>query len=172
MASCSLSPAPAIEESMHDHHRAVCILQHALRVRAQHPAMQDGMAALAHHNKTGLNRVCPVKNLLRRMTHDDIRFQLDSLLLGAFADRHKTAFVALAPFIQNGVEFIGEIAEGRSSCGTKVYPLALTITVVSCISIRPEPMRFSSSGRIASVFSRDSMNSIRMGRWSEIRSEE
>jgi predicted HD phosphohydrolase len=36
--------------SMDDHHRAVRIPQNALRVRAQHPAMKDGVAALAHHN--------------------------------------------------------------------------------------------------------------------------
>ena len=41
-------------------------------------------------------------------------------------------------------------------------------SMVSCTSIRPEPARFSSSGRIASTFSRVSMNSTLMGRWSEI----
>ena len=45
-----------------------------------------------------------MKNLFRRMTHHDIRFQIDSLLLGAFTDGDETALVALAPFVENGVK--------------------------------------------------------------------
>ena len=66
--------------------------------------MQDGVAALAHHNEAGLDGVRPVNDLLRRMAHDDIRFEFDSLLLGAFADRDETSLIALAPFFKNRVE--------------------------------------------------------------------
>jgi len=57
----------------------------ALRVRAQHPAMEDRMAALSHDDEAGLNGVCPVNDLLRGMAEDDIHFEFNVLLLGAFA---------------------------------------------------------------------------------------
>ena len=66
--------------------------------------MQDGVAALARHNQACLDGVGAVKNLFRRMTHHDIRFQIDPLLLGAFADGDETSLVALALFIENRVE--------------------------------------------------------------------
>lgn len=44
-----------------------------------------------------------------------------------------------------------------------VQSRAGTTTFVSCTSINPLPVRFSSSGKIESTFSRVSMNSILMG---------
>src|ERR1039458_4798597 len=89
---------------MHDHHWTMGILENALRVRAQHPAMKDGVAALAHHNETGLDGVRPVKDLFRRMAHDDIGFEFNLLLPGALADRSETALIALTPVIEDRVE--------------------------------------------------------------------
>ena len=64
---------------MDDHHRAVRIPQHALGIRAQHPAMKDRVAALAHHNETGLDCVRFVDDLFRRMAEDNIRFEFNLL---------------------------------------------------------------------------------------------
>src|ERR1035438_577197 len=69
--------------SMHDHNRTMRILEHALGVRAQHPAMKNGVAALAHHNEAGLDGICPVDDLLRRMANDNLSFKFNLLLAGA-----------------------------------------------------------------------------------------
>jgi len=45
--------------------------------------MQDGVAALAHHNETGLDCVRLMDDLFRRMTEDDIRFEFNLFLPGA-----------------------------------------------------------------------------------------
>ena len=50
-------------QSVHDHDRAVRVLEHALSIRAQHPAMEDGVAALAHDDEAGLDGLCPVDDL-------------------------------------------------------------------------------------------------------------
>jgi len=63
--------------------------------------MKDGMAALAQDNETGLNGVCPMKDLFRRMAHDHIRFEFNPLFPGAFPDGNETALVALTPVIED-----------------------------------------------------------------------
>ena len=57
-------------------------------------------------------------------------------------------------------------ASFNHSCSTihENYAEVGTIIVVSCTSIRPESISFSSSGKSASTFSRVSMNSILIGR--------
>ena len=90
---------------MDDHHRALRVPQNALRVRAQHPAMKDRMAALAHNNETGLDCVRLVDDLFRRMAQNDSRFELNFFLPGAFAERGEAALVALSPVLENRIEF-------------------------------------------------------------------
>src|ERR1035437_2929670 len=65
------------KRSMHNHHRAMRTLQNALRIRSQHPAVEDGVAALAQDNEAGLDGVRAMKNLFRRMAEDDIGFQFN-----------------------------------------------------------------------------------------------
>jgi len=53
------------------------------------------MAALAHHDEAGLDRVCLVNDLFRRMAQNNVGFEFNVFLLGAFAQRDKTFLVAL-----------------------------------------------------------------------------
>ena len=88
-------------QSMDDHHRTVGITKNALRVRTQHPAMENCMAALAHDNETGLNNVRLVDDLFRRMAQDNIRFEFNVLFFGALAERDKAALKTLLPFFED-----------------------------------------------------------------------
>src|SRR5271157_1256797 len=90
--------------SMHDHDRTMRILENSLRVRAQHPAMKDGVAALAKSSDLGLDGVRPVKNLFRRVAHHNIGLKFNLLLPGALAERHETELIAFARIFKNGVE--------------------------------------------------------------------
>ena len=82
---------------MHNHDRTMRISQNSLRVRSQHPAMKDCVASFAHHNEAGLDGVSLVDDLLRRMTENNIRFEFNLFLLGAFAQRDETLLIALLP---------------------------------------------------------------------------
>ena len=62
------------------------------------------MAALAHHDKAGLDRVGLVDDLLRRMAQDNVGFKFYVLLLGAFTQRDKALLVALLPVFKYSVE--------------------------------------------------------------------
>src|ERR1035438_5961150 len=89
---------------MDDHYWTVRIPQNALGIRAQHPAMENCMAALAHHNEAGLDYVGFVDDLLRRMAQDNVSFDFNVALLGAFAQRDETFLVALLPIFKHSVE--------------------------------------------------------------------
>src|ERR1039458_482886 len=90
---------------MHDHNRTMRVLEHALGVGAQHPAMKDGVAALAHHNEAGLDGICPVDDLFRRMAHDNLSFEFNLLLPRALADGREAALIALPHVLEDRVEF-------------------------------------------------------------------
>ena len=66
--------------------------------------MKNRVAAFAHDNKTGLDRVRLVDDLLRRMTEDNIRFEFNLFLLGAFAQRDESFLIALLPVFKHSVE--------------------------------------------------------------------
>jgi len=66
--------------------------------------MKDGMAALDQNNKTGLNDVCSMKDLFRRVAYDNIRFEFNLLLFGEFANRDETALKSLTPVIEDRME--------------------------------------------------------------------
>src|ERR1035438_2331806 len=70
-----------VQSSMHNHHRTMRILQNPLRIRPQHPAVKNRVAALAQDNEAGLDGVRAMKNLFRRMADDDIGFQFNLQLL-------------------------------------------------------------------------------------------
>ena len=99
---CELHNFPT--QSMDDHHRALRVAQHALRVRAQHPSMKDRVATLAHDNETCLDRICPVDDLFRRMAQDDVCFEINVLLSGALAERGEAALIPLTPVFKNRIE--------------------------------------------------------------------
>jgi len=66
--------------------------------------MKDRVAALAHHNETGLDSVCFVDDLFCRMTEDNIRFEFNLFLLGTLAERDETLLIALLPVFKHGME--------------------------------------------------------------------
>jgi len=61
------------------------------------------MAALAHDNETGLDRVRLVDDLFRRMAQDNVSFAFNVLLPGVFAQRDETFLVALLPVLKHSV---------------------------------------------------------------------
>jgi hypothetical protein len=89
---------------MHNHHRTMRILENALRVRAQHPAMKNGVATFAQDNEAGLDGLRAVKYLFRRMAHNNICFEFDLFFLGAYADRNETELIALTRVFEDRVE--------------------------------------------------------------------
>jgi len=90
---------------MDNHYRQCALPEDALRVRAQHPAMKNRMAALAHDNETGLDSVRLMDNLFRGVAQDDIRFEFNILLPGTLMERDENALKALAPLIEDRMEF-------------------------------------------------------------------
>jgi len=59
--------------------------------------MKDCVAALAHYDETGLDRVRLVNDLFCRMTEDNIRFEFNLFLLGALSERDETALKTFLP---------------------------------------------------------------------------
>jgi hypothetical protein len=55
--------------------------------------MQDGVAALAHHNYAGLHLVGHMNNLLGWMAGNNFRLEFDSLLFGKFPSRDIALFM-------------------------------------------------------------------------------
>ena len=76
--------------------------------------MKNCVAALAQNNETGLDGVCPMKDLFRRVADDDIRFKFNPLFPGSFTDRDETALKALTPVIEDCVKFRALCGFGRS----------------------------------------------------------
>ncbi len=62
------------------------------------------MAALAHDDEAGLDGVRLVDDLLRRMAQNNVGFEFNVLLLGAFAQRDETFLIALLPVFKHSVE--------------------------------------------------------------------
>ena len=66
--------------------------------------MKNGVAALAHYDKTGLDRVRMMKNLLGWMANDDHRLYRNRFFFGAFANRPESLLVALAGFFKKSAK--------------------------------------------------------------------
>jgi len=113
------------------------VLENPLRIGAEHPTMKNGVAALAQDNETGLNGVCFVKNLFRRVANDDIRFEFDLSLLCAFADRNKTLLETLTPLIEDRIKLRALAGSGgRITAKTKslafISPAIDKATFIAC----------------------------------------
>ena len=50
-------------------------------VRSQHPSVKNRMAAPAYKDKAGLDAICPMQDLFRRVSNGDISFEFNLLLL-------------------------------------------------------------------------------------------
>ena len=91
-------------QSMNNHYWTMCVLENAIRVRAQYPSVEDGVLSFAHDNETGLDGFRPMDDLFCRMAHGIFRFEVNVLPLGTLSDRDETALVALAPIFEDRVE--------------------------------------------------------------------